>query len=115
MPDVGFTRSEFFSGYAMSMASGQVTASGNTALVTPAIGATLHIHYCSYNPRGATEAGFRWGTTGTIFLRNDVAANSVIAKDFGETRYISGKPDESLYLNQSADTTVNWTVFYTEH
>lgn len=99
----------------MSIASGQVTTSGNTSLVTPASGATLHVHYCSYNPKAATEAGFRWGSTGTIFLRNDVTANSVIAKDFGETRYIMGKPDESLFLNQSVATTVNWTVFYTEH
>ena len=93
--------------------SGQVTASGNTTLVTPASGKRLRVFYLSFNNTTTTvECYFAFGTM--QFLRNNVLANSVIAKDFGDFRCIQGAVDQALVLNLSVATPVNWNVLYVE-
>ena len=114
MPDASFESSLVFTSYSMLIGAGQTTTSGNTTLITPTAGTALHVHYCSYNPSAAAEVGFRFGSNGTIFLRNNLTSGSVISKDFGDTRFIAGAKDEALFLNQNAAVTTNWTVFYTE-
>ena len=114
MPNVGVESSGIFTSYPMLIGAGQATTVGNTTLVTPTAGTILRVHYCSYNPSAAAEVGFRFGASGTIFLRNNLTSGSVISKDFGETRFIAGARDEAIFLNQSAAVTTNWTIFYTE-
>ena len=60
------------------------------------------------------EAAFRFGATGTLWLRNNITANSVVAKDFGDFRFIQGAVDEVLILNLSLALATNWNVFYVE-
>lgn len=115
MPHVSDVQAPFFLGFPLTISAGQVTTSGNTQIVAPMSGAKVRVHYCSYNPTAAAEVGFRFGSAGTIFLRNNVTAGSVIAKDFGEMRHIEGAPDEALFLNQNVAVITNWTVFYTDH
>ena len=98
---------------ALTIAAGQATVAGNTLLVSAQPGRRLRIHYCSYNPKGDAEVGFRFGETGLIFLRNDLVARSVIAKDLKDLRFLEGGVGEALYLNQNNAVTTNWTVFYT--
>ena len=95
-------------------ASGQVSASGNNTLLTPTAGKALRVHYAAYNPLAAVEAAFRFGPTGSLWLRNNITANSVIAKDFDNFRFLQGAIDALLILNLSAAVSVNWNVLYTE-
>ena len=100
---------------ALLIGSGQVTAAGNTQLIAPHENRRLLLNYVSYNPNAAAEVGVRFGETGPIFLRNDlVAPMSVIAKDFGDFRFLLGGVGEALYLNQNNAVKTNWTVFYQE-
>ena len=99
---------------ALSIAAGTVSGSGNTTLITPASGKRVRVYYASYNNALAVEAGFRFGAAGTIWLKNNVVANSVIAKDFGDLRFVQGAVDEVLILNLSLAVSTNWTVFYVE-
>ena len=99
---------------ALTPASGQVTTLGNNTLLTPASGKKLRIYYVSYNPLVAVEAAFRFGAAGALWLRNNITANSVIAKDCGDLRYLEGAVDEVLILNLSLGVAVNWNVFYLE-
>lgn len=98
----------------LTIASGQTAAAGNTILITPTAGNRLRISCVSYNPAAAVEVAFRFGAAGTLWLRNNISANSVIAKDFGDYRYLEGGVDEALILNLSAAVSINWTCFYTE-
>lgn len=99
---------------ALTIASGQTAAAGNTEIVAPAAGTRLRLYYLSYNPILAVEVAFRWGASGALFLRNNITATSVIAKDMGDFRYLQGGVGESLFLNLSLAVTTNWTVFYKE-
>ena len=98
----------------LRVGAGQVSVAGNTALITPALGKSLRVYYCSYNPKGAVEAAFRFGPTGLLFLQNNIPANSVIAKDFGDFRYLEGAVNEPCMLNLSQGVVTKWTVFYLE-
>lgn len=99
----------------MPLKSGQVSAAGNNTVVTPAAGRRLRVHYLSYNPTEATvEAAFRFGTSGELFLRNKVTANSVIAKEFGNRRPLEGPAGQALVLNLDTATPVNWNAIYVE-
>ena len=98
----------------LTPASGQVSGVGNNTLITPTAGKALRVHYASYNPLAAVEVAFRFGATGTLWLRNDLLANSVIAKDFDNFRFLQGAADVPLMLNLSVAVPVNWTVFYLE-
>lgn len=95
-------------------ASGQVNGSGNNTLITPAAGKKIRLFYSSYNPLLAVEAAFRFGAAGDLFLRNNVLANSVVAKEFGFSRYKEGAIDEALILNLSLGVNVIWNAFYSE-
>lgn len=95
-------------------ASGQVSSGGNNTLLTPASGKKIRLFYVSYNPLLAVEAAFRFGAAGGLFLRNNIVANSVIAKEFGVSRYKEGGLDEPLILNLSLAVACNWNVFYME-
>ena len=99
---------------ALTPASGQVSSSGNNTLITPTSGKKLRVFYASYNPLLAVEAAFRFGAAGTLWLRNNITANSVVAKDFGDLRYLEGAVDQVLILNLSLAITTNWTVLYVE-
>ena len=99
---------------ALTVGAGQSTGSGNNTLLTPAAGKRIRGYYFSYNPVLAAEIGFRFGSTGTIFLQNNITANSVISKDMGDLRFVQGGVDEPLLLNQSLGITTDWTVFYLE-
>lgn len=95
--------------------SGAVSGSGNTAILSPAAGKKLRVYYLSYNPASPTEAAFRFGAGGTMFLRNDVVVGgSIIAKDFGDHRYVEGTVDQNLYIYQSNAVTTIWNAFYVE-
>lgn len=94
--------------------SGSASSLGNNLLITPTTGARLHIYYVSYNNSGVVEAAFRFGTAGTLFLRNNlVMAGSIVAKEFG-TKYLAGAVNEALYLNLSQAVSTIWNVFYSE-
>ena len=99
---------------ALSIAAGTASGIGNTTIITPASGKRVRVYYVSYNPALAVEAGFRFGAAGTIWLKNNLVANSVIAKDFGDMRFIQGAVDEVLIINLSLAVNTNWTVFYVE-
>lgn len=94
--------------------SGQVNTLGNNVLHTPASGKKIRVYYASYNPLAAVECAFRFGASGTLWLRNNLTANSVIAKDFGELRYVEGGIDVALILNLSAAVNVIWNILYKE-
>lgn len=100
--------------YNVNAASGSVSGAGNNTLITPTAGKKLRVYYLSYNPTVAAECAFRFGASGSLFLRNNITANSVIAKDFNTFRYIEGAVDESLILNLSAAVATIWNVFYIE-
>lgn len=95
-------------------ASGSVSSSGNNTLLTPSSGKKLRVFYISYNPATAAECAFRFGDSGTLWLRNSVPATSVVAKDFHGSRYIQGGVDESLILNLSGAIVTLWNCFYIE-
>lgn len=95
-------------------ASGSVNGLGNNTCVTPTAGKKLRISYLSYNPALAVEAAWRFGATGSLFLRNSVVANSVVAKDFGDMRYLEGAVDEALILNLSLAVATIWNCLYVE-
>ena len=99
---------------ALSYGSGQVNGLGNNTLITPAAGKKIRAYYLNYNPLLAVEAGFRFGAAGTLILRANVTANSVIAKDFGDFRYVEGAANEALILNLSLAVNVIWNAFYLE-
>ena len=99
---------------ALTIASGQASASGNNTLITPAAGTRVRVYYAAYNPIVAADCAFRFGAAGTLWLRNNVTANSVIAKDFGDLRFVQGAIDEALFLNMVIGVATNWTVFYLE-
>ena len=99
---------------ALTIASGQVSGLGNNTVVTPASGKLVRVYYASYNPLLAVEAAFRFGSTGSLWLRNNVTANSVIAKDFGDFRFVQGTANEVLILNLSLAVSTNWNVAYQE-
>ena len=99
---------------ALSYGSGQVNSLGNNTLITPAAGKKIRVYYFNYNPLLAVEAGFRFGAAGTLLLRANVTANSVIAKDYGDFRYVEGAVNEALILNLSLAVNVIWNAFYLE-
>ena len=99
---------------ALTYVSGQTSTSGNTTLLTPAGSNRIRVYYASYNPLLAVEAAFRFGATGTLWLRNNITANSVIAKDFGDFRFVQGAASEALILNLSLGVATNWNVLYVE-
>lgn len=100
---------------ALTVASGSVNGIGNNTLITPASGKKLRVSYASYNPALAVEAAFRFGAAGTLFLRNSLTAGGgVIAKDFGDMRYVEGAVDEALILNLSLGVATIWNALYTE-
>jgi hypothetical protein len=79
------------------------------------VGKRLRIYYVSYNPSAAVTVAFRFGAAGALFLRNVIATGgSIVAKDFGDFRYLQGAINESLYLNLSAAVSTAWNVFYVE-
>lgn len=95
--------------------SGSASSSGNNTLITPTSGKKLRIFYLAYNPSAANEVAFRFGAAGGLFLRNSLTVGgSVIAKDFGDLRYIEGAVDETLVLNLSSGSTTIWNAIYTE-
>lgn len=95
--------------------SGIASSSGNNLLITPAASKKLRIAYLSYNPNASVEVAFRFGAGGVLFLRNNVAvANSIIAKDFGDTKYVEGAVNEALNLNLSSAVDTIWNALYTE-
>jgi hypothetical protein len=99
----------------LTPASGSVSSSGNNTLITPTAGMRLRVFYAAYNPSAAVEAAFRFGTSGTLFLRNNLTAGgSIVSKDFGEFRNITGGVDEPLILNLSSGVTTIWNCFYME-
>ena len=100
---------------ALTPASGEVSGLGNNTLVTPTGGKKLRLAYVSYNPALAVEAGFRLGSSGTLFLRNSLTAGgAVVAKDFGDMRYVEGAIDAPLVLNLSLGVSVIWNALYVE-
>ena len=111
---MSITAGQQIAGYATNAVSGQVAEAGNNTLVTPSLGKALRLFYVSYNPLVAVEAAFRFGAAGALFLRNAVTAHSVIAKDWGTVRSLSGAVDEPLILNLSAAVACNWNAFYLE-
>lgn len=101
------------SGLVLHLASGTASSSGNNLIVTPTSTFTLRVHYASYNPSAATTCAFRFGTSGTMFIKNALTTGgAVIAKDFGDFRYVEGAADESLYLNLSGAVDTIWNVLY---
>ena len=96
-------------------ASGSVNGLGNNLCLTPSTGKALRLFYLSYNPSDALEAGFRFGPSGTLFLRHNLTvAGAVIAKEFGVNRFWQGEADESLFLNLSVAAPTIWNAFYRE-
>lgn len=96
------------------IASGSVNSVGNNTVITPTSGKKLRLSYLSANNASATELGFRFGAAGTLFLRNNLTANAVVAKDFGDFRYIQGAVNEALILNLTLGVTVIWNCLYIE-
>lgn len=100
---------------AQTPVSGSASSSGNNLLITPGSGKKLRISYLAYNPSASVEAAFRFGVAGNLFLRNSLTVGgSVIAKDYGDFRYIESAVNESLYLNLSGAVPTLWNVNYTE-
>lgn len=100
---------------ALNAASGDVSTAGNTTLITPTSGKRLRIIYVSYSPSDIATVGFRFGSTGPLWLRNTITVGgTIIAKNFGDFYCMEGAINEPLVLNQSAAVTTAWNVFYTE-
>lgn len=95
-------------------ASGVVSSAGNNALVTPSAGKRLRLAYVSYNPAADVEAAFRLGAAGPLWLRNQAPAGSIISKDLGDAKHITGAPNDPLYLNLSAAVSTIWNALYIE-
>lgn len=99
--------------YPVLWVSSSTAASGNTAVVTPASGKAVRVHYVSYNPSSdQNEIAFRFGAAGAKFLLNTVPAGSIIAKDFGDAKYVTGAIDEVFYFYQGFGASSNYNVFY---
>jgi hypothetical protein len=95
--------------------SGLVSSAGDNTIVTPTNGKRLRLHYLSYNPDGAVEVGFQMGGSGVLILRNKLTVGgSIIAKDFGDYRYLQGAINDPLTLTLSAAVSTIWNVFYVE-
>lgn len=112
--DLGETQPVSVAATIPTVVSGSVAGLGNNTILTPAAGKRLRVFYLSYNPLLAVEAAFRFGAAGSLFLRNNVLANSVIAKEFGFGKYVQGAIDESLILNLSLGVNVIWNAHYVE-
>lgn len=98
----------------LTIVSGSAASSGNTTAVTPAAGKKLRVSYLAYNPALAVECAWRFGAAGPLFLRNSMPAGGIVAKDFGDMRYLEGEVDEPLVLNLSLAVTVIWNCTYVE-
>ena len=99
----------------LTAVSGSVNGVGNNTLVTPSAGKKIRLSYASYNPALAVEAAFRFGATGALFLRNSLTAGGgVLAKDFGDMRYVEGAVDEPVILNLSLGVATIWNALYVE-
>lgn len=95
--------------------SGSVSSSGNNTLITPTSGKKLRVYYLAYNPSAAVECAFRFGAAGALFLRNNLTqGGSVVAKDYGDGKYIQGATNEALVLNLSGAVATIWNVNYIE-
>lgn len=96
--------------------SGVVSSAGNNTCVTPASGKKLRVYYLGYNPSAPVEAAFRFGASGGLFLRYNIAvANSIIMKDTGDSeKYFEGLIDEALILNLSSAVATIWNAHYEE-
>ena len=99
---------------ALLSASGQVGSEGNNTLLTPVGGKKLRVYYLSYNPLEDVTAGFRFGAAGGLFLYNAVFDHAIVAKDYGDFRYLEGAVDEPLVLNLSGAIATNWNCNYVE-
>ena len=93
---------------------GTVSAAGNNAIVTPAAGKKVRVHYFAYNPETAGTFFYRFGTGGASHLRAKVPAESYISRAFEASYRLDGAVDESLFLNLDAAVNVNYSVYYTE-
>lgn len=100
-------------GIVLTPASGIVSASGLSACITPTSGRKLKIYYLAYNCLADVEAYFQFGSSSTHFLRNNIVAHSVIAKDF-HGKLIEGLVDEPLNIVLSVAVSVIWNAFYRE-
>lgn len=101
--------------FGLTPVSGAASSSGNNTVLTPTSGHKLRLYYVAYNPSAACECAFRFGAAGPLFLRNNLTqAGSVVAKDFGDVRYLEGAIDESLILNLSGAVSTIWNAFYVE-
>lgn len=100
----------------LSPLSGTASSSGNNLILSPSNASRkIRVYYASYNPTtDSVTAAFRFGAAGTMWLKNNVNAKSVVAKDFGATRYIEGAANESLYLNLDAATDVIYNVMFSQ-
>lgn len=98
----------------LTPASGTASSNGNNTLITPAAGKKLRISYLSYNPATAVTCAFRFAAAGALFLQNVMPAGSIVAKDFGDLRYIEGAINEALILNLSSGVSTVWNCFYVE-
>lgn len=94
--------------------SGSVNSAGGNLLLTPSSGKKLRIAYLSYNPSAAVICSFKFGAGISFLKTNVVVAGTVIAKDFGDFRYVEGNVDEPLYLTLSDAILTIWNAFYTE-
>ena len=92
----------------LTVISGSVAGSGNNTVLTPTAGKKLRISYLSYNPALAVECAWRFGAAGPLFIRNNMPAGGIVAKDFGDMRYLEGEINESLILNLSSAVTTIW-------
>ncbi len=99
---------------ALLYASGEASNTGNNIAVTPTTGKRLEIVYLSYCPVDAVTCAWRFGAAGDLFLQNPVPAAGIVAKDFGDLRYLEGDVDEVLYLYLSGAVATTWNVFYVE-
>jgi hypothetical protein len=95
--------------------SGQVTNSGDTTIITPAVGKRIRIYYVSYNliDPTITEIYFKFPSIGP-FLRNKITQYSVIAKEFGTVRPLCGIINDVFIINLDQAVRVNWNASYEE-
>jgi hypothetical protein len=96
--------------------AGLTVASGDTLCVAPsAPNRYILVHYLSYNPQSApVTCAFRFGA-GPLFLVNTILqGGAVVAKDFGDFRFIKGAAGEALYFNQDQAVSTAWNAFYRE-
>lgn len=98
----------------LTPASSTVSSIGNNTCITPTAGKKLRISYLSYNPIATVTCAFRFAAAGDLFLQNVMPAGSIVAKDFGDLRYIEGAINEALILNLSSAVSTVWNCFYVE-